>query len=183
MKQRAILGRLVRPIGFALPPEFPRRYNSSPPAPPYGILSFSRRTEVTIAVLLLREQAPSQVRAGLAVRLIGKVAPPFLVGQVAGEPSRSLGYETFLLSRRYQKHTLGFARKQFAVGRSGHHGRRPCGAAFGNKICSAYLRSVFELPSVSVKNWSAAISSKTSSPPPIQRTSIRSTRSRSPNPK
>jgi hypothetical protein len=111
-----MLGRLVRPIGFALPPEFPRRYNSNPPVPPYGILSFSRRTEVTIAVLLLRDQVPSQVRTGPAIRLIGKVAPPFLVGQVASEPRRSLGYETFLLAGRYRKHTLGFARKQFVVG-------------------------------------------------------------------
>ena len=38
-------------------------------------------------------------------------------------------------------------------------------------------------PSVSVTSWSTAISLKTSIPPPIQRTSIRSTRFRSPNPK
>jgi len=41
----------------------------------------------------------------------------------------------------------------------------------------------FELPSVSVISLSAAIFSKTSTPPPIQRTSIRSTFVLSPNPK
>jgi len=42
---------------------------------------------------------------------------------------------------------------------------------------------IFELPSVSVMSWSTAIFSKTSTPPPIQRTSIRSTFVRLPNPK
>jgi len=48
---------------------------------------------------------------------------------------------------------------------------------------SAYLLGFFELPSVSVTNWSTSIFSKTSTPPPIQPTSMRSIFFWVPNPK
>jgi branched-chain amino acid transport system substrate-binding protein len=55
---------------------------------------------------------------------------------------------------------------------------------FQTKSSLAYpLPAAFELPSVSVKSWSTAISLKTSTPPPTHRTSMLSTFSRLPNPK